>query len=145
MKVILFSNSGHELKNRFITILEAIIPAGHVEVYDSILNLSKRLKVDTSDVGIVLLSIPAGQTLNELLLIRNQLVGHRIIIVLPDQNSDTLSKAHMLIKDLNMPNMDGIELIKNVRAQQRFKFIPIIMLTTESQDAKKQEGKAAGA
>ena len=51
----------------------------------------------------------------------------------------------MLITDLNMPNVDGIELIKNVRAQQRHKFIPILMLTTESQEAKKQQGKAAGA
>ena len=51
----------------------------------------------------------------------------------------------MLITDLNMPNMDGIELIKNVRASQQYKFIPIIMLTTESQDSRKQEGKSAGA
>jgi len=51
----------------------------------------------------------------------------------------------MLITDLNMPNMDGIALIRKVRAIPRIKFIPIIMLTTESQDAKKQEGKKAGA
>lgn len=51
----------------------------------------------------------------------------------------------MLITDLNMPNMDGIELIKEVRAKTQYKFIPIVMLTTESQDGKKQEGKAAGA
>lgn len=55
------------------------------------------------------------------------------------------SNVNMLITDLNMPNMDGIELITHVRAQQQFKFIPIVMLTTESQDSKKQEGKAAGA
>lgn len=51
----------------------------------------------------------------------------------------------LLITDLNMPNMDGIELIRQVRALPAFKGIPIIMLTTESQDSKKQEGKAAGA
>ncbi len=55
------------------------------------------------------------------------------------------SSVHMMFVDLNMPNMDGIELIKHVRAKQEFKFVPIIMLTTESQDKKKQEGKAAGA
>ncbi len=54
-------------------------------------------------------------------------------------------KINMLITDLNMPNMDGIELIKQVRAIPEFKFIPIIMLTTESQAGKKQEGKSAGA
>jgi len=53
--------------------------------------------------------------------------------------------VHMMITDLNMPNMDGIELIRNVRANPKYKFMPIIMLTTESQDERKQEGKAAGA
>jgi len=51
----------------------------------------------------------------------------------------------MVITDLNMPNMDGIELIRQVRALPQFKFVPIVMLTTESQDDKKQAGKAAGA
>ncbi len=55
------------------------------------------------------------------------------------------SSIHMLLTDLNMPNMDGIELIRNVRAHSSCKFIPIVMLTTESQAEKKQEGKLAGA
>jgi len=55
------------------------------------------------------------------------------------------SAIDMLITDLNMPKMDGIELIRKVRAIPRIKFIPIIMLSTESQAAKKQEGKKAGA
>jgi two-component system, chemotaxis family, chemotaxis protein CheY len=55
------------------------------------------------------------------------------------------SGAEMIITDLNMPNMNGIDLIKAVRAEPKYKFIPIIMLTTESQDARKQEGKSAGA
>ena len=54
-------------------------------------------------------------------------------------------KVDMLITDLNMPNLDGIGLIKGARALPACKFIPIIMLTTESQDSRKQEGKAAGA
>jgi two-component system chemotaxis response regulator CheY len=53
--------------------------------------------------------------------------------------------VHMLVTDLNMPKMDGIELIRQVRSESRYRFMPIIMLTTESQAAKKQEGKAAGA
>ena len=51
----------------------------------------------------------------------------------------------MLITDLNMPNLDGVGLIRAVRQQPANRFIPIIMLTTESHDSKKQEGKAAGA
>jgi two-component system, chemotaxis family, chemotaxis protein CheY len=63
---------------------------------------------------------------------------------------DALSKIsnsplHLIVTDLNMPNMDGIELIKNVRSNPAHKFVPIIMLTTESQETKKMEGKAAGA
>lgn len=63
---------------------------------------------------------------------------------------DALSKLQadpvdMVVTDLNMPNMDGIELIRNLRGLPAFKFTPIIMLTTESQATRKQEGKSAGA
>lgn len=53
--------------------------------------------------------------------------------------------VQLVITDLNMPNMDGIELIRQVRQQPAHKFVPIVMLTTESDDAKKQAGRAAGA
>ena len=52
---------------------------------------------------------------------------------------------HMMITDINMPELDGIALVKKVRANPAYKFIPIIMLTTESQAEKKLEGKQAGA
>ena len=55
------------------------------------------------------------------------------------------SKVDLIITDLNMPVMDGIKFIQNVRSQPATKFTPILMLTTESQAEKKQEGKAAGA
>ena len=55
------------------------------------------------------------------------------------------TKVDMALIDLNMPRKDGISLIKDMRANPQFKFIPLIMLTTESQADKKQEGKAAGA
>lgn len=54
-------------------------------------------------------------------------------------------KIDMLITDLNMPNLDGIGLIKAARALPACKFMPIIMLTTESQESRKEEGKSAGA
>jgi two-component system chemotaxis response regulator CheY len=56
-----------------------------------------------------------------------------------------VSPVQMLIADLNMPNLDGIELIREVRALPAYKYVPIIMLTTESHDARKQAGRAAGA
>ena len=62
---------------------------------------------------------------------------------------DALAKlsgtVDMIVTDLNMPNMDGIEFIRNVRANPQYKFVPIVMLTTESQADKKEQGKTAGA
>jgi two-component system chemotaxis response regulator CheY len=44
-----------------------------------------------------------------------------------------------------MPNMDGLELTRQLRAMPQYKFVPIVLLTTESLEEKKQQGKAAGA
>ena len=57
----------------------------------------------------------------------------------------TGQKVHLIISDVNMPNMDGISLVKEIKKLPAYKFTPIVMLTTESQDAKKREGQAAGA
>lgn len=54
-------------------------------------------------------------------------------------------KLHLIISDVNMPNMDGISFLKAVKANASYKFTPVIMLTTENQESKMQEGKAAGA
>jgi two-component system chemotaxis response regulator CheY len=54
-------------------------------------------------------------------------------------------KIHLIISDVNMPNMDGIALVKEVKQKPDYKFTPIIMLTTESQEDKKAQGQAAGA
>jgi len=51
----------------------------------------------------------------------------------------------MVLSDVNMPIMDGIQLIKELRMLPEFKFTPILMLTTESGTSKKMEGKQAGA
>ncbi|MBW4049434.1 MAG: response regulator [Proteobacteria bacterium] len=54
-------------------------------------------------------------------------------------------KIHLIISDVNMPNMDGITLVKEVKQRPDYKFTPIVMLTTESQEDKKAQGQAAGA
>ena len=54
-------------------------------------------------------------------------------------------KIHLIISDVNMPNMDGITFVKEAKKLPNYKFTPIIMLTTESQEEKKREGQAAGA
>lgn len=74
--------------------------------------------------------------------------GHNVVEAV--DGVDALNKAKtgkfdLILSDINMPNMDGITLIKELRALQNFRFTPILMLTTESTSEKKQEGKQAGA
>ena len=57
----------------------------------------------------------------------------------------TVQKVDLFMTDLNMPNMDGIELTRKLRAMTQYRFTPIVLLTTESHQEKKVEGKAAGA
>ena len=71
-------------------------------------------------------------------------------VLLAENGRDALekmsrTKIDMVITDLNMPEMDGITFIRELRGKADYKFVPIVMLTTESQEAKKQEGRAAGA
>ena len=54
-------------------------------------------------------------------------------------------RVHLIISDVNMPNMDGITFVSEVRKLPAYKFTPIIMLTTESQEDKKRQAQAAGA
>jgi two-component system chemotaxis response regulator CheY len=54
-------------------------------------------------------------------------------------------QVNMAVCDVNMPIMNGIEFVKAAKALPGYKFMPILMLTTESQEEKKEQGKAAGA
>jgi len=54
-------------------------------------------------------------------------------------------KIHLIISDVNMPNMDGIAFVKALKQLPAYKFTPVIMLTTEAGENKKAEGQAAGA
>ena len=54
-------------------------------------------------------------------------------------------RVHLIISDVNMPNMDGITVVKAVKQMPAYKFTPIVMLTTESADEKKRAGQEAGA
>lgn len=74
--------------------------------------------------------------------------GHEVTEAADGQ--DALGKAKSgsfdaVISDINMPQMDGITLVRELRALPAFKFTPILLLTTESAPEKKQEGKQAGA
>ena len=54
-------------------------------------------------------------------------------------------KINLIVCDVNMPRLNGIEFVARVKQHPRYKFTPVIMLTTEGQEAKKEQGRAAGA
>lgn len=54
-------------------------------------------------------------------------------------------KFDLVLADVNMPNMDGLALVRALRGLAEYRFTPLLMLTTESTPEKKMEGKAAGA
>ncbi|NOH80483.1 response regulator [Vibrio sp. RE86] len=54
-------------------------------------------------------------------------------------------KVHLVISDVNMPNMNGIDFVKQLKTLPKYKFTPVIMLTTESQQYLMDEGRKAGA
>ncbi|WP_050461813.1 response regulator [Herbaspirillum autotrophicum] len=74
-------------------------------------------------------------------------VGYQVVEASDGQ--DALSKLdgrkyNLIISDVNMPNLDGLSFVRAVKQNPNYKFTPVIMLTTESGDSRKQEGKSAG-
>lgn len=95
-----------------------------------------------------IMTVDDSSTVRQMLRFTLQDAGYEVIEAV--DGKDALEKlqtenVEMLITDLNMPEMNGIELIRKVRRSPGNRFVPIIMLTTESQEAKKKEGKEAGA
>ncbi|OLS59963.1 response regulator [Pseudomonas putida] len=74
--------------------------------------------------------------------------GHQVIEACDGKDALTKltgQKINLIISDVNMPNLDGIGLVKQVKQLSAYRFTPIMMLTTESEQSKKAEGQAAGA
>ena len=95
-----------------------------------------------------ILSADDSASMRQMVNFTLQRAGFAVVEAVDGQDALTKLTANtfdLLITDLNMPNMDGLELIRQVRALPQYKFKPILMLTTESQAEKKQAGKAAGA
>jgi two-component system, chemotaxis family, chemotaxis protein CheY len=94
-----------------------------------------------------ILTVDDSATIRMMVKITLSDAGYTVIEAV--DGKDALAKltqtVNLMITDLNMPNLDGIGLIRSVRANPAYKGIPILMLTTESQEARKLEGKAAGA
>lgn len=95
-----------------------------------------------------ILIVDDSASLREVVAIALKNAGYNVIQA--ENGQDALNKLagdklHLIISDVNMPVMDGISFVKAVKQDPNYKFTPIMMLTTESEDDKKQQGKAAGA
>ena len=96
----------------------------------------------------IILSVDDSASIRQLVSFTLKQEGYDIIEAI--DGNDALAKlkgsqVDMVLTDLNMPNLDGIGLIKALRSQPSYRFTPIVMLTTESITEKKAAGKQAGA
>jgi two-component system chemotaxis response regulator CheY len=93
----------------------------------------------------VILTVDDSASVRQMVKFTLSEAGYSVIEAV--DGADALAKltapVNLVITDLNMPNLDGIGLIRRIRANPACKGLPIIMLTTESQAARKLEGKAA--
>lgn len=98
-------------------------------------------------MGKTILAVDDSASVRQMVSFTLEAEGHDVILAA--DGNDALAKlvgpVHLVITDLNMPGMDGIQLISRIRASASHKYVPILMLTTESHAAKKQDAKAAGA
>jgi two-component system chemotaxis response regulator CheY len=95
-----------------------------------------------------ILVIDDSASLREVVSIALQGAGYEVVQAADGKQAlDKLggSRVHLAICDVNMPVMDGIAFVKEVKKRQEYRFLPIIMLTTESRESRKQEGQMAGA
>ncbi len=95
----------------------------------------------------VILTVDDSASMRQMVMFTLSQAGYSVIEAVDGE--DAIARftpgISMVITDLNMPNLDGIGLIRRLRANPACKGLPIIMLTTESQEARKLEAKAAGA
>jgi two-component system chemotaxis response regulator CheY len=105
------------------------------------------LAVGESPMKKTILAVDDSATMRQMVNFTLTAAGYDVIEAQDGQ--DALGKLEpapaMVLTDLNMPLLDGIGLIKGLRSHPRAKYVPIVVLTTESEMAKKQEARSAGA
>lgn len=95
-----------------------------------------------------ILAVDDSASMRQMVSFTLQGAGYEVVEACDGQDAFNKAKqggVDLVLSDVNMPVMDGIALIKNLRTLPDYKFTPILMLTTESASDKKSEGKAAGA
>jgi two-component system chemotaxis response regulator CheY len=96
----------------------------------------------------IILAVDDSASIRQMVSFTLKSAGYEVVEAV--DGMDGLDKAksrsiNLVLTDQNMPRMDGLTLIKNLRALPQFKSTPILMLTTESSDAMKSQGRTAGA
>ncbi len=99
-------------------------------------------------MGKKILAVDDSQTMRQMVCYTLRGAGYEVIEA--EDGVDALGKAekelfHMVLIDHNMPRMDGLTLVSHLRVMPAYKSVPIVFLTTESSDAIKVQGRAAGA
>jgi two-component system chemotaxis response regulator CheY len=95
-----------------------------------------------------ILTVDDSPTIRKMIEMTVKSAGHDCVEAADGQAALDLLKTcsvDLIVSDINMPNVNGIELTRRLRALPKFAATPIILLTTESDPEKKNEGKAAGA
>lgn len=95
-----------------------------------------------------ILAVDDSKTMRDMVAFTLKGAGYEVVVA--DDGVNALSavsddKVDLVITDINMPNMNGIELVQKLRSDLRFRATPILILTTESDDTLKQQGREAGA
>ena len=94
------------------------------------------------------ITVDDSMSIRETIRLTLEASGFRVLVAEDGAKGLALAqqeKVDLVITDMNMPVMDGITLITHLRALPQYRFTPILMLTTESQDEKKAAGRKAGA
>lgn len=95
-----------------------------------------------------ILAVDDSSSMRQMVAFTLKGAGHQVVEAADGQealNKAKSQKFDLVITDVNMPVMDGITFIRQLRGEPSYKFTPMLMLTTESSMDKKSEGKAAGA
>lgn len=95
-----------------------------------------------------ILAVDDSASMRQMVAFTLKSAGHEVVEAVDGKNALDIAQKqsfNLVLTDVNMPNMDGLTLTKELRALPSFKFTPILILTTEAGGDKKTQGKAAGA
>jgi two-component system chemotaxis response regulator CheY len=96
-----------------------------------------------------ILIVDDSESIREVVGLALRSEGYNVVVGVDGQHGLELllenKNVNLIISDLNMPRLDGISFLKEVRKLDAFKYLPILILTTESQETKKIEAKNSGA